>query len=78
MPKLLISQKKIIEHYVNEQLEKGTRFIDAQNVYDVVAKRKEHELLWNQIDRYSEDYQQKLLRPDVYTGSIEQFRKGWG
>jgi len=77
MPKLLISQKKIIEEYVNQTLEKGLSVHSTEGIYEVLCKRKHYETLWCDADRYASDYECRVKYPNNYTDSIEQFRKGF-
>ena len=78
MPKLLISQKKLIEQYVKEKRDVDTyMYFDIQEYYYIVAKRKDYETLWCDMNRYCDDYTLRLDRPELFKNTIEQFRKGW-
>jgi len=77
MPKLLISQKKIIEDYVDGRIEDGLSVHGTEEILDVLSKRKWWETLWCDSDRYAIDYACRVQYPNNYTNTIEEFRKGF-
>lgn len=75
--KLLLSQKKIIEYYVTEKFNNHLVFIDLEERYEIIAKRNVYETISCDIDRYADDFHNRLLFPKNDDKSIEQFRKEW-